>query len=78
MATETHGSTRKYTEDLVINTVFTAEPHDCREKVRPGTGREAGLGHAGVRAMHGAIAERTQRNSLMKTIKNSALFATLR
>ena len=78
MATETHGSTRKYTEDLVINTVFTAESHDFREKVRPGTGREAGLGHAGVRAMHGAIAERTQRNSLMKTINRSALFAALR
>jgi hypothetical protein len=47
--------------------------HDCREKVRPGTGREAGLGHAGgtspwmgegrtmqeqlSRAMPGAIAE---------------------
>ena len=23
---------------------LTAETHDCREKVRPGTGREAGLG----------------------------------
>ena len=32
-------------------------PHDCREKVRPDTGREAGLGHAGGRAMHGAVAE---------------------
>jgi hypothetical protein len=28
------------------------------EKVRPGTGRETGLGHAGGRAMHGAIAEK--------------------
>jgi hypothetical protein len=44
---------------------FTAETHDCREKVRPGSGREAGLGHAGVRAMHGAIAERTQRKILI-------------
>jgi hypothetical protein len=26
------------------------EGHDCREKVRPGTGRETGLGHAGGRA----------------------------
>ena len=33
-----------------INTTFTAETHDCREKVRPGNGREAGLGHAGGRA----------------------------
>ena len=32
--------------------------HDCREKVRPGSGREAGLGHAGGSAMHGAIVER--------------------
>ena len=30
--------------------VFTAETHDCMEKVRPGTGRETGLGHAGDRA----------------------------
>jgi len=29
--------------------LITAETHDCREKVRPGTGREAGLGHAGGR-----------------------------
>ena len=29
----------------------------CMEKVRAGTAREAGLGHAGGRAMHGAIAE---------------------
>jgi hypothetical protein len=34
---------------------ITAEKHDCREKVRPGTGRETGLGHAG------AITERAQR-----------------
>ena len=27
------------------------------EKVRPGTGREAGLGHAGGRATQGAVAE---------------------
>ncbi len=33
------------------------QEHDCKEKVRPGTGREAGLGHAGGRAMQGAIAE---------------------
>jgi hypothetical protein len=31
--------------------------HDCREKVRARMAREAGLGHAGGRAMHGAIAE---------------------
>ncbi len=31
--------------------------HDCREKVRPGTGREAGLGHAGGRETQGAVAE---------------------
>jgi adenine-specific DNA-methyltransferase len=30
---------------------------DRREKVRPGTGREAGLGHAGGRATQGAVAE---------------------
>jgi hypothetical protein len=30
---------------------------------------------AGVRAMHGAIAGRTQRNSLTKTMKHFALFA---
>jgi len=35
---------------LWINIVFIAEMHDCREKVRPGNGREAGLGHAGGRA----------------------------
>jgi hypothetical protein len=28
----------------------SGEGHDCREKVRPGTGRETGLGHAGGRA----------------------------
>jgi len=33
-----------------INIVFTAETHDCMEKVRPGSGRETGLGHAGGRA----------------------------
>jgi hypothetical protein len=32
------------------------------QKVRPGTGRETGLGRAGVRATHGAIVERTQRH----------------
>ena len=26
------------------------DAHDCRDKVRPGTGREGGLGHAGGRA----------------------------
>jgi hypothetical protein len=26
--------------------MFSAETHDRMEKVRPGTGREAGLGHA--------------------------------
>jgi len=31
--------------------------HDCREKERPGTGRETGLGHAGGRAAHGTVAE---------------------
>jgi len=31
------------------------------EKVRPGTGREAGLDHAGDRAKHGAIAEYTKK-----------------
>ena len=31
-----HGTTRNHTEDLLINTVFTAETHDCMEKVRPG------------------------------------------
>ena len=29
------------------------------EKVRPGTGREAGLSHAGGRATQGAVAENT-------------------
>jgi hypothetical protein len=29
-----------------------------REKVRPGTGREAGLGHVSGRAKHGAFAEK--------------------
>jgi hypothetical protein len=33
---------------------------------------------AGVRATHGAVAERTQRNYIMKTIKYFAFFATLR
>ena len=33
-----------------IKTRLTAKPHDCREKVRPGNGRETGLGRAGVRA----------------------------
>ncbi len=37
---------------------------DHMEKVRPGTGREAGLGHVGGRAMPGAIAEERQRGSL--------------
>jgi hypothetical protein len=37
----------------------TVKAHDRREKVRPGTGREAGLGHAGGRVMHGAVTERT-------------------
>jgi hypothetical protein len=37
------------------NSVFTAETHDCTD--------------AGVRAMQGAIAERTPRNSLMETNK---------
>jgi hypothetical protein len=37
-----------------INTFFTAKTHDCMD--------------AGVRARHGAVAERTQRNSLTKTI----------
>jgi hypothetical protein len=41
---------------------FTAETHDCMD--------------AGVRATHGAVAGRTQRNSLMKTIKRFAFFAT--
>jgi hypothetical protein len=50
--------------------VFTAETHDCMEKVRPDTGREAGLGRAGDRAMQGAIAERTQRKHLKDKMKN--------
>jgi hypothetical protein len=29
---------------------LTAKTHDCMEKVRPGNGRETGLGRAGVRA----------------------------
>jgi len=33
-----------------MNALFTAETHDCREKVRPGTGRETGLGRAEGRA----------------------------
>ena len=40
-----------------IDIVFTAGTHDCRE--------------AGARVMQGAITERTQRNSLMKTIGSS-------
>jgi len=28
--------------------------YDCMEEVRPGTGRETGLGHAGGRAMPGS------------------------
>jgi hypothetical protein len=40
------------------------------EKVRPDTGREAGLGRAGDRAMQGAIAERTQRKHLKDKMKN--------
>ena len=35
-----------------INTAITAETHDCMEKVRPDTGREAGLGQK-VRPGHG-------------------------
>ena len=31
-------------------TMLTAKTHDCMEKVRPGTCRETGLGHAGGRA----------------------------
>ena len=31
---------------------------DCREKVRARRAREAGLGHAGGRGTHGAVAER--------------------
>jgi hypothetical protein len=42
MATEAHGIVTNWSSS--INTVFTAETHDCMEKVRPGTGREAGLG----------------------------------
>jgi hypothetical protein len=33
------------------------------EKVRPGTGLEAGLGHAGGRAKHGAITEKANTSS---------------
>jgi hypothetical protein len=42
-----------------IGNIWAALPsaHDCREKERPGTGREAGLGHAGVRATQDAVAE---------------------
>ena len=47
-----------------INSAFTAETHDCRD--------------AGGRVMHGAITERTQRNSLTKRSKNFAFFAPLR
>jgi len=32
------------------------QTHDCREKASPGTGRDAGPGHAGVGALHGAVA----------------------
>jgi hypothetical protein len=44
----------------------TADPkaipaHDCMEKVRPVTGREADLGHAGCRAMQNAKAEAQTR-----------------
>jgi len=37
---------------MAIKTRLTAETHDCMEKVRPGTGREAGLGQK-VRPGHG-------------------------
>jgi hypothetical protein len=40
--------------------IITAETHDYREKVRPGAGRETGLGHAEGRVMPGAINGRTQ------------------
>jgi hypothetical protein len=32
----------------------------CREEVRPRSGQEAGLGHAGGRATHGAVAEKAR------------------
>jgi hypothetical protein len=43
---------------------LTAKTHDCRD--------------AGVRAMHGAIAERTQSVSLLSLKNFSAHFASLR
>ena len=42
---------------------------DCREKLRPGTGPEAGLGHAGGRATHGAVAEETLRLQLSHSLR---------
>ena len=37
--------------DKIHGCTRVAIGHDCREKVRPGTGREAGLGHAGDSAV---------------------------
>ena len=40
-------------------------PHDCKEKARPGIGREAGLGlhdykEVGGRVTHGAVTEEVE------------------
>ena len=41
----------------LMQQLFPSMDDDCMEEVRPGAGRKAGLGHAGGRAMHGAVAE---------------------
>jgi len=52
MAAEAHGIV--INQSSSINAVFTAETHDCMD--------------AGVRATQGAVAERTQRNTLTRKI----------
>jgi hypothetical protein len=60
MATEAHGIVTNWSSS--INTVFTAETHDCMENVRPGpVEKPAWAVHdykdVGGRVTHGAVTE---------------------